>query len=147
MAAIIHVTAWEKVSLGRRVLAAFVRVAILVAIVVALINLLGPPITIFAMARWEAKKVPAVKVVPRPLADYSVSDAPRTVLSYFGYEFEVPWNASFKQKGYGKGGLVSLQFESGQVLTFHALGNHDGLLTEIVQDKVLEDGESATCFR
>jgi hypothetical protein len=138
MAAIIHVTAWEKVSLGRRVLAAFVRVAILVAIVVALINLLGPPITIFATARWEAKKVPAVKVAPRPLADYSVSDAPGTVLSYFGYEFEVPWNGNVKQKGYGESGLVSLEFESGKNLTFISPANQGGLLTEIVQDKSLK---------
>src|SRR5271155_638193 len=138
MASLIHVTAWEKVSLGRRVLAAFVRVAILIAIVVVLINLVGPPIAIFATARWMGRKAPEVNVAPQPLADYSVSDAPGTVLSYFGFEFEVPWNASFKQKGYGKGGIVSLEFESGQVLTFHVRGNQDGLLNEIVQDKSLK---------
>jgi hypothetical protein len=138
MASLIHVTAWEKVSLGRRVLVAFVRVAILVAIVVALINLLGPPIAIFATARLMGRKAPEVKVAPQPLADYSVSDAPGTVLSYFGYEFEVPWNASFRQKGYGEGGLVSLEFESGKNLTFISPANQGGLLTEIVQDNSLK---------
>jgi hypothetical protein len=76
-----------------------------------------------------------VKVAPQPLADYSVSDAQGTVLSYFGYEFEVPWNASFKQKAFGKGGIVQLEFESGQNVTLIVPTNQDGLLTEIVQDK------------
>ena len=57
---------------------------ILIAFVVVLIELLGPPIGIFFAARWEARKLPGVKVTPRPLVDYSVSDAPGTVLSYFG---------------------------------------------------------------
>jgi hypothetical protein len=58
-----------------------------------------------------------VKVAPRPLADYSVSDAPGTALSHFGYSFEVPWRATLKQKALGKG-LVRIEFESGQNLTF-----------------------------
>jgi len=135
MGAFIHVTAWEQVSLWRRFLCAFVRVAILIALLTVLINLLGPPIGIFFTARWEARKVPGVKVAPQPLVDYSVSDAPGTVLSYFGYDFEVPWNAGFKQKALGKGGLVQLEFESGQNVTFIVPANQRGLLTEIVQDK------------
>jgi len=62
-----------------------------------------------------------------------VSDAPGTVLSYFGYVFEVPWNASFKQK-LGKG-IVQLEFQSGQNVTFIVPANQGGLLTEIVQDE------------
>src|SRR6267378_7356566 len=133
----LRVTDWERVSLWRRVLCAFVRVGILIAFVVVLIELLGPPIGIFFAARWEAGKLPGVKVTPQPLADYSVSDAPGTVLSYFGYAFEVPWNASFKQKAFGKGGIVQLEFESGQSVTFIVPANQSGLLTEIVQDKSL----------
>jgi hypothetical protein len=135
MGAFIHVTAWEQVSLWRRVLCAFVRVAILIAVLTVLINLLGPPIGIFFTARWEARKIPGVKVAPQPLADYSVSDAPGTVLSYFGYEFEVPWNASFKER-VGRG-LVQLKFESGQNVTFIVPADQSGLLTEIVQDQSL----------
>ena len=110
---------------------------ILIAFVVVLIELLGPPIGIFFAARWEARKLPGVKVTPQPLVDYSVSDAPGTVLSYFGYAFEVPWNASFKQKAFGKGGIVQLEFESGPSVTFIVPANQSGLLTEIVQDKSL----------
>jgi len=135
MGALIHVTAWERVSLWRRVPVAFARVAILIALLDVLINLLGPPVGIFFTSRWEARKVPGVKVAPHPLVDYSVSDAPGTALSYFGYEFEVPWNAGFKQKGLGKGGLVQLEFASGQNVTFIVPANQSGLLTETVQDK------------
>jgi hypothetical protein len=105
----------------------------LLALLTVLINLLGPPISIFFTARWEARKIPGVRVAPQPLSDYSVSDAPGTVLSYFGYEFEVPWKASFKEK-VGKG-LVQLKFQSGQDVILIVPDNQGGLLTEIVQDK------------
>ncbi|MGB6429391.1 MAG: hypothetical protein WBF06_02315 [Candidatus Acidiferrales bacterium] len=134
MGALVHVTAWERVSLTRRIPCAFLRVAILIFMLAILFNLLGPPTAIFFAARWEARRDPAVKVVPRPLADYSVSNSPGTELSYFGYEFEVPWSGPFKQTVFGKGGIVQLRFESGQYLSFTALTNHAGLLTEIVQD-------------
>jgi hypothetical protein len=134
MRALIRVTAWERVSPGRRVLCAFGRVAMLLALLTVLINLLGPPIAVSFTARWEARRIPAVKVAPQPLADYSVSDAPGTVLSYFGYEFEVPWNASFKEKVAGRV-MVQLKFQSGQDVLFIVPQNQGGLLTEIVQDK------------
>jgi hypothetical protein len=135
MGALVHVTAWERVSLVRRIPCAFLRVAILMFMLAILLNLLAPPTAIFFAARWEGRKDAAVKVVPQPLADYSVSNSPGTVLSYFGYEFEVPWNGPFKQTVFTKGGIVQLKFESGQYLSFWAHDNHAGLLTEIVQDK------------
>jgi hypothetical protein len=79
-------------------------------------------------------------------ADYSVSNSKGTTLSYFGYEFEVPWNASFKQKASGKGGLVQLQFDSGQSVTFIVPANQGGLLTEIVQDGSLKMGDLQVVF-
>lgn len=78
-----------------------------------------------------------MKVTPQQLPDYTASNAPGTTLSYFGYAFEVPWTASFKQKAFGKGGLVHLEFESGQSVTFIVPAKQSGLLTEIVQDKSL----------
>jgi len=65
------------------------------------------------MARWEATRTPGVKVAPQPLADYSVSDAQGTVLSYFGYQFDVPWNASFKKRS--EEGWCSLSFSLGRI--------------------------------
>jgi hypothetical protein len=119
----------------RRILGAFVRVSILLTLLTFLTSLLGPPISIFLTARWEARRLPGVKVAPQPLSDYSVSDAPRTVLSYFGYEFDVPWNAGFKEKVFGKAGRVQLEFQSGQNVTFIVPENQGGLLTELVQDE------------
>jgi hypothetical protein len=121
----------------RRVLCASVRVAALIALVSVLITLLGPPVGIFITARQEARKVSGVKVTPQQLSDYSASDAPGTELSYFGYAFEVPWNASYKQNGPGKSSMVQLQFESGQNVIFIVPTNQSGLLTEIVQDRSL----------
>jgi hypothetical protein len=135
MEAFIHITAWERKSPGRRVACALVRAAIASTVLILLIDLLGPPIGFSFLARSEARKFLGVKIVPMPLANYSVSDAPGTVLSCLGYEFEVPWNASFKQKAFGKGGTAQLQFDSGQSVTFIVPANQGGLLTEIVQDQ------------
>jgi hypothetical protein len=135
MGALVHVTAWERVSLVRRIPCAFLRVAILMVMLAILLNLIVPPTAMFFAARWEGRRNPSVKVVPQPLADYSVSNSPGIVLTFFGYTFEVPWNGPFKQTAFAKGGIVQLRFESGQYLTFWAHDNHAGLLTEVVQDK------------
>ncbi len=136
MRALIRVTAWERVSSWRRVFGALIRVGILIALLTVLLSLLGPPIGILIMTRMEARKVPALKTATQALTDYSVSTSPGTTLSYFGYEFEVPWNTSFRQK-LGKG-LVQLQFDSGQNVTFIVPANQSGLLTEMVEDESLK---------
>ena len=116
-------------------LGAFVRVGILIAFLTALFTLLAPPFGILITKKMEARKVPAVNVAPLKLADYSVSNSSGKTLSYFGYEFDVPWSANFKQK-VGKG-LVEVQFESGQNVIFIVPENQSGLLTEIVEDHSL----------
>jgi hypothetical protein len=62
-------------------LGAFVRVGILIAFLTVLLNLLGPSIGILVTTRMEARKVPALKVAPLKLADYSVSNSSGTTLS------------------------------------------------------------------
>lgn len=137
MAALIQVTAWERTSLGRRLLCAFLRVGILIVAVMILIATLGPPLGFFFTARWEAEKVPAVWVTQRPLTNYAVCEAPGRKLSYFGYEFEVPWTSAFKEKG-GKHGLLLLNFESGQSVILISPTNHAGLLSELVEDPSMQ---------
>jgi len=137
MRALIRVTAWERKSSWRRVLGALIRVGILITSLIVLIDLLGPPLGIFIATRMAARKVPAVKIAPKALPDYSVSDSPGTTLSYLGYKFEVPWNASFKERVVGKT-LVQLKFQSGQDVLFAVPANQGGLLTEIVQDQSLK---------
>lgn len=126
-------------------LCAFVRVGILIAFLTVLLNLLGPPIGILVTTRMEARKAPALKVAPLKLADYSVSNSSGTALSYFGYKFDVPWNANFKQKAVGKN-LVEVQFESGQNVIFIVPENQSGPLTEIVEDRSLNMGDLRLVF-
>jgi hypothetical protein len=133
MSSLIHVTAWERVSLWRRVPCAFLRVGILLSVVTILFELLGPPLAIFFVTRSIAKRAPYVWVTQRPLVNYDVSAAPGTKLSYFGYKFEVPWIGDFKERG-GQNGIVELKFDSGRTLLFIAPKNHAGLLSEIVDD-------------
>jgi len=137
MRALIRVTAWERVSPWRRALSALLRVGFLIAFLIALVSVLGPPVGIFLTARMEAKKVPAVHTVVRPLTDYSVSDAPGTRLSYFGYEFEVPWSKVIKERKVGRN-LVNLTVDSGHNLMMIVPANQNGLLTEMVQDQALD---------
>ena len=145
MRALIRVTAWERISLWKRVLGALMRVGVLIVFLIVLFSLFGLPVGVFIATRMEARDTPALSIAPVGLTDYSVSDSPGTPLSYFGYEFEVPWNASFKQKALGKG-LVQLQFDSGQNVTIIVPVNQSGILTEIVQDESLTMGDLRLVF-
>lgn len=124
-------------SFGRQLLRAFVRVGIGVAILILLIIFLGPQTIMFFTLRSEAKKIPVLNVAPTPLADYSVSESPGKALSYFGYEFTVPWNSNFKERVVGNG-MVGLKFESGQNLIFLVASNQDGILTAVANNPSLK---------
>ena len=120
-------------------LGAFLRVGILIVFVTILLNFLGPPVGILLTAMKVTKARPAVKITPIALADHSISNSPGRTLSYFGYEFAVPWNAIPTEKVLNKISFVHLKFESGQDLIFSVPGNK-GLLTEIVEDPSLNMG-------
>lgn len=135
MSSLIHVTAWERVSLWRRVPCAFLRVGILLGVVTILFALVGTPLAIFFTARWEAKKIPYLWVTQQPLVNYAVSEAPGTKLSYFGYKFEVPWTGAFKERRAQNVRIVQLTFDSGPVILFMAPKDHAGLLSEMVEDQ------------
>jgi hypothetical protein len=123
--------------------AAVLRVGILVTVVIVLINLVGTGIGVFAITTMEARKVPGVKTAVQALTDYSVNSSLGTTLSYFGYEFQVPWTGNYTLKGnltlkvIAEGGLVAIKFASGQDLVFMIPGDQKGLLTELAQDKLL----------
>ncbi len=69
-------------------------------------------------ARYVGWKFPAVYRAPTEIADSSISPSPGRTLSYFGYEFEVPWDDlnEGKMKQVGKAQLIA--FRSGNVLLF-----------------------------
>lgn len=72
--------------------------------------------TMFALeARYIAWKTPVVKRIPTELPDQSITQVPGRKLSYFGYDFEVPWEIDqAKSKRVGKMQLVA--FRSGNAL-------------------------------
>jgi len=70
----------------RRILTTIV---VTLGLIFVAVNWIGP----VSLSFYAAKKVlPVANVVPVDLKDHSVSQAPGMVLSYFGYEFEVPWS-------------------------------------------------------
>jgi hypothetical protein len=75
----------------------------------------GPQVTTYvhwrrmAWARWWIE-------TPRPTDTTEASTAPGTKLSYFGYQFEVPW--SEVEKVSNDGHSVNVQFRTGQYITF-----------------------------
>ena len=73
--------------------------------------------TMFALeARYIGWKMPVVKRVPTELPDQSIAQVPGRKLSYFGYEFEVPWEIDqAKSKQVGEMQLVA--FRSGNTLS------------------------------
>lgn len=75
--------------------------------------------TVIALgARYLARKTPVVRIVPAQLTDLSISQSPGKKLSYFGYEFEVPWadidDAKSKMIGDNK---ELIAFQSGNSLS------------------------------
>jgi hypothetical protein len=116
-------------SFGRRLLRAFIRVGIGIAILYLLFYLFGPPLFIFYMTRREAKQNPALNVVPKPLTDHSISDRPGSQVSYFGYEFTAPWNSKFQEAAPAGNGFVALKFDSGEAIIFKVFPDQGGLIT------------------
>jgi hypothetical protein len=50
------------------------------------------------LVRYQYRKIPDIETIPAPLADLSISDVPHKKVSYFGYEFELPWDDVDEQK-------------------------------------------------
>lgn len=68
--------------------------------------------------RYMGRKAPVVKRVPIELSDVSISGETGKKLSYFGYEFEVPWNDIDEAKSRIIGGNKAIiAFRSGNVLS------------------------------
>jgi hypothetical protein len=68
--------------------------------------------------RYMARKTPVVNKIPVELADTSVSHASGKKLSYFGYEFEIPWDDvdESKTRAVAKD-MVVIAFRSGNALS------------------------------
>lgn len=93
------------------------RITTLIAIVIA-VAILAVQWILPVELSLETKHKPPQNawLIPRELADHSVAQAASTKLSYFGYEFEVPWTDidMSKTKSYPDSALLT--FHSGLVL-------------------------------
>jgi hypothetical protein len=89
-------------------------------------------------ARYLTRKAPAVSMAPAQLADLSISRSPGRKLSYFGYEFEVPWNDVDESKS----GLIPdsnkamIVFQSGNSLSVWHGSPRAFLNTVLANDKI-----------
>lgn len=82
-------------------------------------------------------KTPVVKNVPVELSDLSVSQAEGTKLSYFGYEFQVPWNDIDEAKTRVIGGNKAIiAFRSGNVLSVWIGSPHDLVNTVLSSGRI-----------
>jgi hypothetical protein len=90
------------------------RILVLIAVMIAIIVLTTQWILPVYLSIETANKPPIrSRLVPRELLDHSVATAPGTKLSYFGYEFEIPWNDIDEAKTKSYRDMVVLTFHSG----------------------------------
>lgn len=69
-------------------------------------------------ARYEYWDLPDVAKTPVPLADLSISSVPHKKATYFGYEFELPWDDVDETKDKTKGSIHVSAFRSGNGFWF-----------------------------
>jgi hypothetical protein len=86
----------------------------------------GTQIIFVLEARHTARKLPFVEQTPAPLTDLSISRVPGMKLSYFGYEFEIPWTDIDQEKSKIVGGNKAIiAFRSGNVLSIWSGPPHE----------------------
>jgi len=120
-----------------RILIAF---GILTVVCLGYLWLFGIQTFFFLQAHNLGRKLPFVKQKPVELTDLSISQAPGTRLSYFGYEFEVPWNDIDNDKSKILGGNKAiLVFRSGIVLSVWSGTPHEFMNGLLGQGKIDQD--------
>src|SRR5215472_5397336 len=91
-------------------------------------------------AHTVARKLPLVKRTPMELTDLSISQAPGMNLSYFGYEFEVPWIDIDREKTKIVGGNKAIiAFRSGNGLMVWSGPPHEFMNGLFEQLKIDQD--------
>jgi len=90
-------------------------------------------------ARYMARKMPVLKMVPVAPPDSSISKAPGSKLSYFGYEFEVPWDDIDEAKSRIVGDIAIITFRSGNVLSVWNGSPHSFINTVVSSGKLEPD--------
>jgi hypothetical protein len=121
-------------SRWKRVLISF---GIVIVACVTYLWLFGTQTFFVLEAHSAARKLPFVKLTPIELTDLSVSQAPGMKLSYFGYEFEIPWTDIDKEKTKVIGGNKAIfVFRSGNALSVWSGPPHEFMNGLLEQGKI-----------
>jgi hypothetical protein len=87
-----------------------------------------------------ARNTPVVKKLPAELPDLTISGTPGRKLSYFGYEFEVPWGDIDEAKSRIIGGNRAIvAFRSGNALSVWSGSPHEFVNTALSSGKINRD--------
>jgi len=70
------------------------------------------------VVRYESRKLPDIAKTPIALADLSISTVPHKKVTYFGYEFELPWDDVDESKDKTTGQIHVGAFHSGNAFWF-----------------------------
>lgn len=133
-----------QLSLKRRPLRLFLWIGAIAVVYVIYGALLGAQTNSYLGARYTAHLEPEVNVVPQPLIDNTISEAPGTTLAYYGNAFETPWSGAAQLRSVGK--LSEIKFASGQVLLVSAPAGKQGFLQEVADDKTTGTPELRALF-
>jgi hypothetical protein len=103
------------------------RVLVFVGSVILVVALSFPWGGAVALSIWTAWKAPPIaRLAPSDLRDLSISPAIGGKLSYFGYEFEVPWSGVKNEASAGPSSIL-LTYRSGLQLSATALGPNEAI--------------------
>lgn len=95
--------------------------------------------TLFVLeTRYVGWKSPVVRKTPVELTDLSISQVSGHRLSYFGYEFEVPWDID-QEKTKQTGKMELITFRSGNALLFSSAAPKEFVQTFLSSTKVDPD--------
>ncbi|MGB6876821.1 MAG: hypothetical protein WBD87_12405 [Candidatus Acidiferrales bacterium] len=87
--------------------------------------------------RYTYRKMPEASKVPVALSDTDVSKVPHSRVSYFGYEFELPWDDVDDQKSKTVGPIRLTAFRSGNVFWFSVFPPRD-FVNEVMKTENLD---------
>jgi hypothetical protein len=108
---------------------------------VTLLWLFGTQAFLALEARAAARKLPFVAQAPTELPDLSISREPGTKLTYFGYEFEIPWADIDQQKTKTIGmNKAIVAFQSGNAISLWSGPPHE--LMKRVMDEMKMDTDA-----
>jgi hypothetical protein len=93
-------------------------IGILFILLAAYVWFFGAQTMCIVEAHYLAEKNPVVRQAPSELADSSTASSPKVKLSYFGYDFQVPWSDIDKAAAKIHKNMAIVAFKSGLRLVF-----------------------------